>query len=222
MAIRYLRGFLKKEYSVENLHFWQEIERYRVKAVEILAWARRIHDFYICEGAESQVNINRCVVSCCCAFIVSNVAWILCLTLPSFSLPFSSAMRLEIEDKAAGSLIDFSLFDTAQKEIFLMMKKDMFPRFCRSNAFQALIREKELESEGFARTIMEEHDLDELTMQGEQLAADRTAYTIVKGFGEENESAVDALASSELEKEKLRSKRKANKSSSLGTQSQIT
>ena len=59
VAIRYLRGFLKKEYSVENLHFWQEIERYRVKAVEILAWARRIHDFYICEGAESQVNINR-------------------------------------------------------------------------------------------------------------------------------------------------------------------
>ena len=124
-----------------------------------------------------------------------------------------STMRLDIEEKAAGNLIDFSLFDTAQNEIFLMMKKDMFPRFCRSNAFQALIREKELESDGFARTIMEEHDLDELTMQGEHLAEDRTAYTIVNGFGEVGESAVDHLNPSELGREKYaRSKRLVQKS----------
>ncbi|KAJ7406220.1 hypothetical protein WISP_135790 [Willisornis vidua] len=110
VAITYFTEFLKKEFSAENVYFWQACERFQqipASDTEQLAQeARRIYDEFLSSHSVSPVNIDK-------------QAWI-------------------GEDMLATPSPD--MFRIQQLQIFNLMKFDSYTRFVKSPLYQACLR----------------------------------------------------------------------------------
>ena len=95
---------LQKEYSGENLAFWQAVRAYRALTddAERLRRAREVAAEFVEEGAPSQVNLP------------SSVA---------------SALGAALKESERAAEAPAGLFDRASDEIFSLMEKDTFSRF---------------------------------------------------------------------------------------------
>ncbi|XP_074866025.1 regulator of G-protein signaling 14 isoform X2 [Carettochelys insculpta] len=114
VAIAYFTEFLKKEFSAENVYFWQACERFhQISATDtqqLAQEARRIYDNFLSSHSVSPVNIDR-------------QAWV-------------------GEEMLAVPTPD--MFRAQQLQIFNLMKFDSYARFVRSPLYQAcLSAEKE-------------------------------------------------------------------------------
>uniref|UniRef100_A0A8C0G833 Regulator of G-protein signaling 14 n=1 Tax=Chelonoidis abingdonii TaxID=106734 RepID=A0A8C0G833_CHEAB len=110
VAVTYFTEFLKKEFSAENVYFWQACERFQQiparNTQQLAQEARRIYEEFLSSHAVSPVNIDR-------------QAWI-------------------GEEMLATPTPD--MFRVQQLQIFNLMKFDSYARFVKSPLFQACMR----------------------------------------------------------------------------------
>ncbi|KAJ6667773.1 hypothetical protein lerEdw1_016094 [Lerista edwardsae] len=110
LGVAYFTEFLKKEFSAENVYFWQACERFQkipANSTQQLAHeARRIYDEFLSSCSVSPVNIDR-------------QAWI-------------------GEEMLATPTPD--MFHVQQLQIFNLMKFDSYARFVKSPLYQACAR----------------------------------------------------------------------------------
>ncbi|XP_034635448.1 regulator of G-protein signaling 14 [Trachemys scripta elegans] len=110
VAVTYFTEFLKKEFSAENVYFWQACERFQQiparNTQQLAQEARQIYDEFLSSHAVSPVNIDR-------------QAWI-------------------GEEMLARPTPD--MFRVQQLQIFNLMKFDSYARFVKSPLFQACVR----------------------------------------------------------------------------------
>ncbi|KAJ8037615.1 Regulator of G-protein signaling 9 [Holothuria leucospilota] len=100
--------FLKKEFSEENIAFWEECEN--LKSAPQSSVPELVHDIYrkyLAPGAPSQINIDGHTTD---------------MTQQCLRNPSRFA------------------FEAAQLQILLLMQKDSYPRFLRSDHFKELLR----------------------------------------------------------------------------------
>uniref|UniRef100_A0A8C2TBG7 Regulator of G-protein signaling 14 n=1 Tax=Coturnix japonica TaxID=93934 RepID=A0A8C2TBG7_COTJA len=109
VAVTYFTEFLKKEFSAENVYFWQACERFQQipasNTQQLAQEARRIYDEFLSSHSVSPVNIDR-------------QAWI-------------------GEDMLATPSPD--MFRLQQLQIFNLMKFDSYTRFVKSPLYQACL-----------------------------------------------------------------------------------
>ncbi|KAJ7397379.1 Regulator of G-protein signaling 14 [Pitangus sulphuratus] len=109
VAITYFTEFLKKEFSAENVYFWQACERFQQipasDTQQLAQEARRIYDEFLSSHSVSPVNIDK-------------QAWI-------------------GEDMLATPSPD--MFRIQQLQIFNLMKFDSYTRFVKSPLYQACL-----------------------------------------------------------------------------------
>ncbi|NXO95775.1 RGS14 protein, partial [Certhia brachydactyla] len=110
VAVTYFTEFLKKEFSAENVYFWQACERFQQipasDTQQLSQEARRIYDEFLSSHSVSPVNIDK-------------QAWI-------------------GEDMLATPSPD--MFRIQQLQIFNLMKFDSYTRFVKSPLYQACLR----------------------------------------------------------------------------------
>ncbi|NXX85869.1 RGS14 protein, partial [Urocolius indicus] len=110
VAVNYFTEFLKKEFSAENVYFWQACERFQQipasDTQQLAREARRIYDEFLSSHSVSPVNIDK-------------QAWI-------------------GEDMLANPSPD--MFRIQQLQIFNLMKFDSYTRFVKSPLYQACLR----------------------------------------------------------------------------------
>ncbi|NWX21566.1 RGS14 protein, partial [Aegotheles bennettii] len=110
VAVTYFTEFLKKEFSAENVYFWQACERFQQipasDTQQLAQEARRIYDEFLSSHSVSPVNIDK-------------QAWI-------------------GEDMLATPSPD--MFRLQQLQIFNLMKFDSYTRFVKSPLYQACLR----------------------------------------------------------------------------------
>ncbi|XP_009871464.1 PREDICTED: regulator of G-protein signaling 14, partial [Apaloderma vittatum] len=110
VAVTYFTEFLKKEFSAENVYFWQACERFQQipasDTQQLAQEARRIYDEFLSSHSISPVNIDK-------------QAWI-------------------GEDMLATPSPD--MFRIQQLQIFNLMKFDSYTRFVKSPLYQACLR----------------------------------------------------------------------------------
>ncbi|XP_028574349.2 regulator of G-protein signaling 14 [Podarcis muralis] len=107
LGVAYFTEFLKKEFSAENVYFWQACERFQQipagSTQQLAQEARRIYDEFLSRHSVSPVNIDR-------------QAWI-------------------GEEMLATPTPD--MFHVQQLQIFNLMKFDSYARFVKSPVYQA-------------------------------------------------------------------------------------
>ncbi|NXE54278.1 RGS14 protein, partial [Casuarius casuarius] len=110
VAVTYFTEFLKKEFSAENVYFWQACERFQQipasDTQQLAQEARRIYDEFLSSHSVSPVNIDK-------------QAWI-------------------GEDMLATPSPD--MFRIQQLQIFNLMKFDSYTRFVKSPLYQSCLR----------------------------------------------------------------------------------
>ncbi len=58
LCLRYLNEFLSKEFSTENMLFWQEVQQFRSEMMSLSRFSERLLTIFVKEGAVTQVNIK--------------------------------------------------------------------------------------------------------------------------------------------------------------------
>lgn len=137
------RGFLRSEFSEENLAFWLACEDYRVSPSNLQKTkAGSIYNQFINPDAPQEVGGGESVIQhgalrlkeVCEQFKVSRIQ-----SRPRASSDnpfFSPQVNLDAETREALLSVMDSLcadtFSKAQQRIYSLMAKDSFPRFLRS------------------------------------------------------------------------------------------
>jgi len=158
------KKFLTKEFSVENILFYEEIEEYRTKKrrgsndpLELIAEAQRIYAKYIINDSPFQVNLPDVIIKDLedkLKELFASVARQDEKALASVPSP-SRALSVELGQNGILSKRDPpTLFDHAQENIFKLMNSDSFPRFQRSEEYKKIC--EEVESRKKKRTILEQ------------------------------------------------------------------
>ncbi|CAG2244572.1 RGS [Mytilus edulis] len=105
--------YLQKEYSHENLHFWCAVENYkccpRSRQKEEM---NSIYKMYLEKGSRSEVNVDSKTLD-----------------------QVHQNMRSSSESNAKARYV----FEPAQEHIYVLMKKDSYPRYLRSDQFKDLM-----------------------------------------------------------------------------------
>jgi len=138
------KKFLTKEFSVENILFYEEIEEYRKKKkeggddLELIGEAQRIYAKYIIIDSPFQVNLPDAIVKeleSKLKDIFSNAG-----KLPEALAPISFNRLPQAEPSALlpAQRETPTIFDKAQENIFKLMSTDSFPRFFRSEEYAKL------------------------------------------------------------------------------------
>lgn len=155
------KSFLTKEFSVENVLFYEEIEQYRGKKAsgeeseEVLVMeAQRIYAKYIIPDAPFQVNLPQNIVK----DLDGSVRNILAPNPELYNMQPGEAEVNEIGYVAPATP---TIFDASQKEIFKLMNTDSFPRYQRSEYFREFV--EEVEKTAAQTKIFEEEGIVALT-----------------------------------------------------------
>jgi regulator of G-protein signaling len=133
----FLKEFLKKEFSAENIVFWVSCERFRRRApkatsTELNAEAAAIMERHLAQGAPDPVNVD-------------------------------SHARQAAQDGMANP--SASVFAPAQKQIYNLMKFDSFSRFLKSDLYKdSLMAEMSGKALPFADALDPEVMVEEVTI----------------------------------------------------------
>ncbi len=137
------KSFLSQEFSVENILFWHEVEDFRSKKarnlppLEMMGEAQVIYSKYIIRGAPFEVNLP--------SKIVADLQQLL-------KKEYGNLAEEESRDHVNANDDETSLvgnedvkvvptiFDTAQRNIFLLMETDSYHRYCSSPEYKALTK----------------------------------------------------------------------------------
>ncbi|KAI8927434.1 hypothetical protein BC831DRAFT_452347 [Entophlyctis helioformis] len=120
LGVQFFNDFLAKEFSQENLHFFQkckELESIQSKD-DFLTKAKDIYTTFVKVGSPRELNINSNTRSAIIAIFEPKPG----------------------EGTASASTVPFSCFDAAVDHVFALMAKDSYARFCNSDVIQAYLR----------------------------------------------------------------------------------
>jgi hypothetical protein len=121
IGIKFFKAYLAKEFSSENLNYWNELNNWKYTADNktLIAKCKQIIKIYIKPDAEQSINIT--------------------------SATRSKILLVEIDDNNANNCFAELMqgFLDAQKEITELMRKDSFRRFKISPPFNDFIKELE-------------------------------------------------------------------------------
>jgi len=159
------KKFLTKEFSVENILFYEEIEEYRTKKrrgsndpLELIGEAQRIYAKYIINDSPFQVNLPDVIIK----DLEDKLKGLFASAASkdekvSGSVP-SPSRALSVELGGQNGVLNKrdppTLFDHAQENIFKLMNSDSFPRFQRSEEYKKIC--EEADSRKKKRTILEQ------------------------------------------------------------------
>ncbi|XP_078685303.1 uncharacterized protein LOC144918404 isoform X2 [Branchiostoma floridae x Branchiostoma belcheri] len=105
-GVQAFHGYLKTEFSEENLEFWMACEEYKqLKPSKQAHRAKKIYNDYIAVQAPRELNLDA---------------------------------EARAETLARLTSPDEGTFKLAQRKIAILMERDSYPRFLRSNLYQAL------------------------------------------------------------------------------------
>jgi len=150
------KKFLTKEFSVENILFYEEIEEFRKKQatrmdqLELVGEAQRIYAKYIIIDSPFQVNLPDPIVR----ELESKLKDMFSGTKMAEFSPESggggdrgghepSHVRTSSEQLLLHQKDTPTIFDKAQENIFKLMSTDSFPRYQRSDEYKKLVQEIE-------------------------------------------------------------------------------
>jgi len=152
------KKFLTKEFSVENILFYEEIEEYRARKrrgaqdpLELLAEAQRIYAKYIINDSPFQVNLPDSIIRDLEDKLKELFAGV---GSQGDGPPASPSRASMMEIGVLGRRDPPTLFDNAQDNIYKLMNSDSFQRFARSDDYKKLALD--LESRKKTRTILEQ------------------------------------------------------------------
>ncbi|XP_066295796.1 uncharacterized protein [Branchiostoma lanceolatum] len=105
-GVQAFHGYLKTEFSEENLEFWMACEEYKqLKPSKLAHRAKKIYNDYIAVQAPRELNLDA---------------------------------ETRAETLARLTSPDEGTFKVAQRKIAILMERDSYPRFLRSNLYQML------------------------------------------------------------------------------------
>jgi len=146
------KKFLTKEFSVENILFYLEVEEFRKATKDaidsgrkdnqdsltnLMGLAQRVHAKYIMTDSPFQINLPDNVVDQLKSDLRSEFK-------PGVERkPLMERASFNEEDQADsyGLRIPPTLFDAAQKNIFQLMSTDSLPRYFRSDLYKAMVED---------------------------------------------------------------------------------
>jgi len=141
LFVKHIEG----EYSAESIRFYDAVWDLKTaaskegNAEEARKMAKELIKEYVLEGANQQVNIP-------------------------------GGLQKKIKDASDDSTTDFTdlmkLIKKAQDEIYVLMQRDNFPRFTKTQAFENLLKELGSYDEGVA-DLVSDNDLTMLVQDGE-------------------------------------------------------
>jgi len=160
------KKFLTKEFSVENILFYEEIEEYRVKKgrgvddEELVSEAQRLYAKYIIVDSPFQVNLPDPIVrdlegKLKDLFSKSGYEG---APIPPSPVRMNSigGHHREVSESLLPHQRDVpTLFDKSQENIFKLMSTDSFPRYQRSEDYRVFVSEVEAKLKR-ARVLAEE------------------------------------------------------------------
>ena len=135
------KEFLSKEFSVENLLFWKEVDLYRKKkargadATELLPEAQSIYAKYIIPHSPYEVNLPGHIVKDLQKDLKEKFMG---STDDSRAAILRDASGLESENVRIDLAITPTIFDAAAKNIFNLMETDSYQRYVVSDEYQRL------------------------------------------------------------------------------------
>jgi len=152
LGVASFKKFLTKEFSVENILFYEEIEDYRKKKangaedLELIGEAQRIYAKYIIVDSPFQVNLPDHIVKELenkLKEIFSNAGKIAEDDRPSNGGPPTRGHDRNLSEvPALPHQRDVpTIFDKAQENIFKLMSTDSFPRYQRSEEYRRFVGE---------------------------------------------------------------------------------
>jgi len=153
------KKFLTKEFSVENILFYEEIEEYRNKIgkgadeMELIGEAQRLYAKYIIVDSPFQVNLPDHIVR----DLENKLKDIFAMAGAGMEVMTTSGGKKSIssppEDRGhhrqpSEALLPHqrdtpTIFDRAQENIFKLMSTDSFPRYQRSEEYRRFVEEVE-------------------------------------------------------------------------------
>eukprot|EP00457_Paulinella_chromatophora_P005860 gb/GEZN01005878.1/.p1 GENE.gb/GEZN01005878.1/~~gb/GEZN01005878.1/.p1 ORF type:complete len:482 (-),score=58.94 gb/GEZN01005878.1/:222-1667(-) len=135
-GVEALKIFLTREFSVENLLFYEEIEAYRkmkeadAAEMQLVGDAQRIYAKYIVPDAPFQVNLPQAIVKDLDGRL-RNIF--------SQGPNVGSSLTPDMYEPGYDMPEVPTIFDRAQRNIFKLMQTDSFPRFQRSPEYKKLV-----------------------------------------------------------------------------------
>jgi hypothetical protein len=141
-ALAYFKVFLMREYSEENVYFWEAVERFRAGLLDghasTRALAEHIYGRYVKHGSEFDINIIASTKTQCGDMLEGRLPLPECGGTGSGSGGGSSgggaggsgAGGSGSGGKGSGGLL--AVFDACQAGVRELMERDSYPRFMRS------------------------------------------------------------------------------------------
>jgi len=147
------KQFLTKEFSVENILFYEEIEEYRAKKrhqteIQLLGDAQKIYAKYIITDSPFQVNLSDLITK----DLEKQLKDIFSAAGADTGVKSESSSKNIIPLQPSAQPNPYMLnrdpptiFDKAQENIFKLMNTDSFPRYARSDEYLELTKKKNAE-----------------------------------------------------------------------------
>lgn len=135
-GVRAFKEFLIKEFSVENLLFFMEVEQFRGACAgrtdlnATFSEASKIYSKYIELNAPFQVNLPSTTVSELKLCFFKKGTYFTGMSPSSVHVMGDSKRKRSIDEQLP------AIFDAAQKQIFKLMETDSCPRFYRSSLYK--------------------------------------------------------------------------------------
>jgi len=152
------KQFLTKEFSVENILFYEEIEEYRAKKrhkseLELLGDAQKIYAKYVISDSPFQVNLPDLITKDLekqLKDIFSAAGSENAVNNSKIETPSKTGATVQTQRTTVAANNPYMLnrdpptiFDKAQENIFKLMNTDSFPRYARTEEYEALKKKKE-------------------------------------------------------------------------------
>jgi len=152
-GVESFKKFLTKEFSVENILFYLEVEDFRRATKEVfdtgkkdnqdsltqlMGLAQRIHAKYIMTDSPFQINLPDSVVDQLKADLVREFKPGV-ERKPLMERVSSKSEDNELGGDSYGIRTPPTLFDAAQKNIFNLMSTDSLPRYFRSDLYKFMV-----------------------------------------------------------------------------------
>lgn len=153
LGVASFKKFLTKEFSVENILFYEEIEEYRRQKaagreeLDLIGEAQRIYAKYIIIDSPFQVNLPQTIVK----ELDSRLRNIFSQS-PQEVMPAEAPLDPNYVPPATPTL-----FDLAQANIFKLMNTDSFPRYQRSDEYRKFV--EDVNQKQHVADILEEEGL---------------------------------------------------------------
>ena len=135
--MKIFQAFLKSEFSDENIEFWLVCEEYKKirSSFRMSSRAKKIFKLYIQAEAPREVSTEVFIMPTELPFTV----YICFIIFPSACFQINIDHKTRDVIRRNMKTPTAACFDDAQRIVYGLMERDSYPRFLRSDIYQALL-----------------------------------------------------------------------------------